>query len=234
MIMQQNNQHKKTFIIIPAFNEETVIRSVIKELMPYGHDIIVVNDGSGQDIKSEVQDLERLAYIRHKANLGQGAALQTGIDLALQKGADYVVTFDADGQHAAADIPRILAPLINGEADVVLASRFLVKGSHNASLMKQLVLKAGRWVNYLFTGLYLSDAHNGFRALNRIAALSIRITENRMAHATEIIAQIKKNKLRYKEISSTVIYTNYSRAKGQSPVHSLKIFFDLVLQKLFK
>ena len=95
-------------------------------------------------------------------------------------------------------------------------------------------MKLGRWVNYFFTGLYLSDAHNGLRAMNRLAAITIRISENRMAHATEIIAQVKKYKLRYKEVPANVIYTDYSKQKGQSSFNSLKIFFDLVLQKLFR
>lgn len=230
----QHTGQTKVVIVIPAFNEKAVIRNVVMQLVPYGHEIIIVDDGSDQDIRSEVQDLENLVYVRHEVNLGQGAALQTGIDLALQKQAFYIVTFDADGQHDAADIDRVLLPLINDEADVVLASRFMVEGSHNAPFVKQMVLKIGRWVNFFFTGLRLTDAHNGFRAFNRAAAVSIRITENRMAHATEIIARISRLKLRYKEISSTVVYTRYSRGKGQSPAQSLKIFFDLVLQKLFK
>ena len=225
---------KKIFIIIPVYNEKPVIRKVIEELIPFGYTILVIDDGSTDDIKSELDALARVIYIRHKANLGQGAALQTGIDYALSCHADFLVSFDADGQHTAADIPRILQPLIDNEADVVLASRFLVKGSHNASVFRQLVLKAGRRINYLFTGLYLSDAHNGFRAFNRVGAQSLKISENRMAHATEIIAQIRKHKLRYKEMASTIVYTNYSKAKGQSPIQALKIFFDLVLQKLFK
>ena len=232
--MLNQYQHKKVTVIIPAFNEKKVIRRVIEEILPLGHDVVVVDDGSAEDIFGEIKDLQGVQYIRHKANLGQGAALQTGIDFALANGADYIVTFDADGQHQGSDIPIIIAPLINNEADIVLASRFLVKGSHNASFPRKLLLQVGRWVNFLFTGLYLSDAHNGFRAMNRVAAISIRITENRMAHATEIVAQIKKNKLRFKEVASTVVYTDYSRSKGQTGIQSIRIFFDLVLQKLFK
>lgn len=232
--MEIDLQHKRVFIIIPVFNEKTVIRRVIEEILPLGCNVIVVDDGSEQDIYIELKDLHAVEYIRHKANLGQGAALQTGIDLALTRGGDYFVTFDADGQHRGGDIPMMLRPLINNEADIALASRFLVKGSHNASSVRRILLQVGRWVNFLFTGLYLSDSHNGFRALNRIAALSIRITENRMAHATEIIAQIKKHQLRYIEVPSTVTYTDYSRGKGQSGIQSVRIFFDLVLQKLFK
>ena len=223
----------RTFIIIPAFNEKDTIGRVVDELLPFGCSIVVVDDGSSEGLGTQFAKHNRVYYIRHKVNLGQGAALQTGIDFALKRGALWFITFDADGQHSAKDIPAILAPLFMEQADVVLASRFLAKGSHNAPIIKQLVLKTGRWINYMFTGLYLSDAHNGLRAMNRVAAHSIRITENRMAHATEIVAQIKKQHLRYREVGAAVLYTPYSKSKGQSSLNSVKIFFDLVLHKLF-
>jgi polyprenyl-phospho-N-acetylgalactosaminyl synthase len=232
--MLNEQYYRKTFIIIPAYNESEAISKVLEGLTVLGCPIVVVDDGSLENIKDQVATQKNVFYIRHKVNLGQGAALQTGIDFAVKQGAAYIISFDADGQHAVADIPGMLSPVINGEADIVLASRFLVKGHHNASLLKTIVLKTGRWVNYFFTGLYLSDAHNGLRAMNRLAAITIRITENRMAHATEIIAQIKKHRLRYKEVPANVIYTDYSRHKGQPVLNSLKIFFDLVLQKLFR
>ena len=223
----------RTYIIIPAFNENNVISRVVDELLPLGCPIVVVDDGSSEELRTQFAGKSQIYYIRHKVNLGQGAALQTGIDFALKRGASWFITFDADGQHSAKDIPALLAPLFMEQADIVLASRFLTKGSHNAPVIKQLILKTGRWINYLFTGLYLSDAHNGLRAMNRVAAHSIRITENRMAHATEIVAQIKKQHLRYREVGAAVLYTPYSKNKGQSSLNSLKIFFDLVLQKLF-
>jgi polyprenyl-phospho-N-acetylgalactosaminyl synthase len=213
--MLNEQYYRKTFIIIPAYNESEAISKVLEGLTVLGCPIVVVDDGSLENIKDQVATQKNVFYIRHKVNLGQGAALQTGIDFAVKQGAAYIISFDADGH-------------------IVLASRFLVKGHHNASLLKTIVLKTGRWVNYFFTGLYLSDAHNGLRAMNRLAAITIRITENRMAHATEIIAQIKKHRLRYKEVPANVIYTDYSRHKGQPVLNSLKIFFDLVLQKLFR
>lgn len=222
------------FVIIPVFNEKQVIRSVVEGVINAGYPVILIDDGSAEDIATEVKGLEGLHYLRHKVNLGQGAALQTGIDFAIKLGAEYLVTFDADGQHQPTDIAVMLAPLQQEQADIVLASRFLHKGYHNASWQRKCLLQFARWVNYFFTGLYLSDAHNGLRAMNNLAASSIRITENRMAHATEIIAQIKKKKLRYKEVAANVVYTDYSRKKGQSGLYSIKIFFDLVLQKLFK
>jgi Glycosyltransferases involved in cell wall biogenesis len=222
------------FVIIPYYNERTVIAEVLRTLEPGGYQVVLVDDGSKNAPGPELKGLKPVYLVRHKVNLGQGAALQTGIDLALLKGATHLVTFDADGQHSAADLPSLLAPLFNNEADITLASRFIRKGSHNASRGKQVVLNAARWVNYLFTGLYLTDAHNGLRAMTRPVAQQLRFRENRMAHATEILLEIRKHKIRYKEVPASVFYTEYSKKKGQSVFNSIRIFFDLVLHKLFE
>ncbi|PZR26208.1 MAG: glycosyltransferase family 2 protein [Citrobacter freundii] len=230
--MPETNQH--IFVIIPVYNEKQVIRRVLKQVVDAGYDVVLIDDGSTENIREELKELNKVHYLRHKINLGQGAALQTGIDFALKKNAAFFVTFDADGQHQVDDISKLLVPLQEGKADIVLASRFLENSHHNANRSRVWLLKLARMVNYFFTGIYLSDAHNGLRAMNRTAASSIRITENRMAHATQIIAQIKKHQLRFVEMPATVVYTDYSRGKGQSGLYSLRIFFDLVLQKLFK
>jgi polyprenyl-phospho-N-acetylgalactosaminyl synthase len=172
--------------------------------------------------------------LRHKINLGQGAALQTGIDFALKYNPSYIVTFDADGQHSADDIDKLLEPLQNNEADITLGSRFLKPGLHNAATGRKWLIRAARWINYLFSGLFLTDAHNGLRAMTAKAAREFDIRENRMAHATEILLFIRRKKLRYKEVPVTISYTDYSRKKGQSGFNSIRIFFDLALHKLFE
>jgi glycosyltransferase involved in cell wall biosynthesis len=232
--MSNQDLHNNVFIIIPAFNEHTVIKTVAEELLQYAYTLVIVDDGSAKDLRTELSTHPAIHCIRHKVNLGQGAAIQTGIDFALQHGADYLVTFDADGQHSANDIPAMLLTLQNGETDITLASRFLNKKMHNAPVIKQWILKAGRLVNYFFTGLYLSDAHNGLRAMTCEAAGKIRLKENRMAHATEFLLAIRQQKLRYKEVPALVTYTPYSKSKGQSVFNSIRIFFDLVLHKLFE
>ncbi len=233
-LMSKQILNNSIYIIIPAFNETTVIKKVVEELILAGYSIVIVDDGSEENLLVQVHALTNTYYILHAVNLGQGAALQTGIEFALQKKAKYLVTFDADGQHSAAEIPALLLPIQNNEADITLASRFLKPGHHNASFSRQLLLKIARWINYLFTGLYLSDAHNGLRAMNRTAAEKITLKENRMAHATEFLFAIKKNNLRFKEVPATVTYTVYSKSKGQSIFNSIRIFFDLVLHKLFE
>lgn len=219
------------FIILPAYNEQDMIRSVVEELIPLGHRVVVVDDGSAEPLTPLLTGWP-VTIIRHAINLGQGAALQTGIEYALSEGAQYVVTFDADGQHRASDIPALLDPLRKGEADVCIGSRFLEGASHNMGGGRKFTLKLARLVNYLLTGMLLSDAHNGLRALNRAAAGKIRLQLNGMAHASEFLSEIKKCRLRCREVPVHIRYTAYSKAKGQPLSNSFRIFLDLILNRL--
>lgn len=222
----------ETFVIIPAWNEQEMIKQVIQELLPYKYKIVVVDDGSTTPLKELLNQLP-VYILRHKINLGQGAALQTGIEFALSKGAAYIVTFDADGQHQAADIEQLILPLLANEADITLGSRF-ISNSGNVPPARKRLLKLARFVNYLFTGLLLTDAHNGLRAMTSKAAVLIKIRQQGMAHATEIISEIKRRNLRFREIPVTIHYTEYSKKKGQSAWSGFRIFFDLLLNKIFK
>ncbi len=228
-----NHTVAKKVVVIPAYNESTVLTSVVKSLLENGYSIVIVDDGSNPPLYSQVENLP-VYFLRHRANLGQGAALQTGFDFAKKLNPDLVISFDADGQHDVSCIPSLIDPLLNNEADVVLGSRFLSAEKTNIPLIKKILLQIARGVNYLFTGLLLSDAHNGLRAFNRVALQKITITENRMAHASEIIFEIKKHGLRFKEMPVLIVYTDYSKKKGQSSWDSIKILFDLILHKLFK
>jgi polyprenyl-phospho-N-acetylgalactosaminyl synthase len=220
------------FVVIPVYNEGSVIRSVVDKLVQHNYSIVIVDDGSAQNPFPFVSDAP-IYFLRHPVNLGQGAALQTGIEFALAEGAEYIVTFDGDGQHEASDIGKFIDVLAAGKADIVLGSRFMADAAHNMTRRRQATLQIARYINYLFTGLLHSDAHNGLRAMNRRTAEGIRIHENRMAHATEILAQIKHKRLRYTELPVQVYYTDYSRAKGQTVWSSFRILFDLLLAKLF-
>jgi polyprenyl-phospho-N-acetylgalactosaminyl synthase len=224
---------KNAFVIIPAYNENTIIESVIRQLLPFKYSIVVVDDGSAKSLAPLLNTLP-VYFIRHKINLGQGAALQTGIDFALSKKAKYIVTFDADGQHQAIDIEKLLQLLIHDKADIVSGSRFLKGATQHMSFMRKQLLQMARYVNYFFTGLLLTDAHNGLRAMTKEAAMQIKLQENGMAHATEILYQVKKKKLRHVEVPVNIRYTEYSKNKGQSLLSGFRIFFDLLLNKIFK
>lgn len=219
------------FIIIPSYNEADVIKNTLEELLAPGYSVVVIDDAS-TDNTAELIKAFPVYYLRHKVNLGQGAALQTGIDFAIKKGAEAIITFDADGQHNATDIPVMLDAL-NGH-DIIFGTRFTDKAQSNVPFLRKCILHFARYLNFTLTGILLSDAHNGLRAMNRNAASKIRMVENRMSHATEILILTQKHKLRYKEVPVHIRYTEYSKKKGQSLVHSFKVLQDIFLYKLFK
>jgi glycosyltransferase involved in cell wall biosynthesis len=205
----------------------------LTQLAGAGYQVIVVDDGSDVLVKKTIGHLP-VTILRHRVNLGQGAALQTAFNYAKKKNAQVVITFDADGQHQVSDIPALLAPILQQKADIVLGSRFLHEGSAPIGFSKKMVLQIARFVNFLLSGVLLSDAHNGLRALNRQALSKIELTENRMAHASEILFETKRHQLQYCEVPVHISYTEYSKQKGQSAWDSIKILFDLVLHKLFR
>lgn len=229
---RKTNDTKKIFVIVPTYNENNVLGEVVAQLVNNDYTVVVVDDGSITAPSEQVKNLP-VHLLTHQQNLGQGAALETGTNYAVQQGADYIVHFDADGQHNSGDIPALMNPLTTNKADIVFGSRFLTNKS-NISFGKRLLLQLARYINFLFTGILLTDAHNGLRALTAAAAEKIHLTENRMAHASEILFLVKKHGLRFTEIPVTIKYTAYSKKKGQSAWNSIRIFFDLLLHKLFE
>jgi glycosyltransferase involved in cell wall biosynthesis len=225
---------KSTFVIIPSYNESRVIRSTVEPLIDYGYSVVVVDDHSIDQTCAVLQNLP-VYYLRHPINLGQGAALQTGMEFALQQGAEFIVHFDADGQHQAEDISMLLKPLRCDQADIVLGSRFLRwEDRQEVPVFRQLFLRVAVLVNWIMTGVWLTDAHNGFRALTRSAAQKIYLHENRFAHASEILIRIRHAKLRYVELPTKIVYTSYSKAKGQSLWNAVNIAVDLFLSRIFR
>jgi len=209
-----------------------MIGAVAAQVRRLGYPTVVVDDGSADATISEASQAGA-AVVAHPFNLGQGAALQTGIDYALAHGAEAIVTFDADGQHSAADIARLVGALETGNAEFALGSRFLNDAS-DIPASRRLLLKAAIAFTRLTTGLRLTDAHNGLRAMTRRGAEAIRLTQNRMAHASELLSQIAASKLHYVELSVTIRYTDYSMAKGQRAKDSVLILMDLLARALYR
>ncbi len=218
------------WVVVPAYNEARVIASVISELKREAHRIVVVDDGSS-DSTAEVAAECSALVLRHPINLGQGAALQTGIEFALSRGAELIVTFDADGQHRIADIGRLIEALKADRADFALGSRFL-GSAVNMPILRRMLLRAATLFTRLTTGLALTDAHNGLRAMTRRGALHIRLRQNRMAHASEILGQIAASGLKFVEVAVTIEYSHYSLAKGQRSGDFLVILLDLFARRL--
>jgi glycosyltransferase involved in cell wall biosynthesis len=213
---------QSTWVVIAAFNEAAVIEDVVRAVIADGWNVVVVDDGSRDQTVARAR-AGGAHVLRHSINLGQGAALQTGIDYALRRGAERVVTFDADGQHDPADVAALVGAL--AEHDVALGSRFL--GSvEGASARRMAFLRAAVMMSNRLAGLKLTDAHCGFRAFRASAAPKLRITQDRMAHASELLRKVQTSGLRYKEVPITIRYTDHSKAKGQSGFQSVRILFD--------
>src|SRR5262249_25034634 len=163
------------WVVVAAYNEEPRLAATLAGLRGRGYDNVVVVDDGSRDHTREVALASGAWVLRHLLNLGQGAALQTGIRFALDRGAGTVVTFDADGQHDPDQIPALAAPVRDGTADIALGSRFLGQ-AENIPFTRKLVLKGGVLFTRLFSGIKVTDTHNGFRALSRAAAEKIVIT----------------------------------------------------------
>jgi glycosyltransferase involved in cell wall biosynthesis len=219
-------------VVIAAYNEAAVISRVVSELKRSGYAVVVVDDGS-KDQTAELALASGATVVEHPFNLGQGAALQTGIDYALARAAEFIVTFDADGQHRAGDIVRLVQALLDEQADFALGSRFLGK-SPTLPPLRRLLLQAATAFTRLTTGLQLTDTHNGLRAMTRKGAGAIRLRQNRMAHASEFLAQTAASGLRYVERPVTIDYTAYSLAKGQSTRDAVLILVDLFARRLYR
>lgn len=224
----------KIFCIVPAFNEGENITKTIKEVKKYVSNVVVVDDCSSDDTYNKAKT-SGVFVLRHMINRGQGAALQTGNEFAMQKGAEVVIHFDADGQFLASEIEDILTPIKNGEADIVFGSRFLGKESNMPFFKKQIIMRLGRLVNKIFLGLNFTDPQNGFRAMNKKALKKIKIKNDGSAHCSEILTKAVRNNLRLKEVPVFVHYHDFGQGifsgKGRG-MGGIRIIKDLILGKL--
>lgn len=220
------------WVVVPAFDEASVIGTTVQSLLTRFDNIVVVDDKS-HDATADVAFAAGAHVCRHPVNLGQGAALQTGFDYALQQGAQIVVTFDADGQHRVQDASAMVAALRRSAADIVLASRFLGT-TVGMPRGRRFMLGLGTWYTRLTTGLALTDTHNGLRAMTRETVSRLRLRQNRMAHASEILALVAELGLHYVEHPVTVVYTSYSRAKGQRFTGAFRVLVDLFVRRMYR
>ncbi len=218
------------FVIVPAYNEEKNIGRVISGLFEHGyHNVVVVDDGS-EDNTGEVASSLGARVITHPVNRGQGAALQTGHEYVMNQGAEIVVHFDGDGQFNPLDVAPAVEAIKSGDYDVILGSKLLDDRSQIPWTKRHIIIPLARLFNRLFTGVKLSDVHNGFRVLNRKALEKIEITNSGMAHNTEIVHKLKKHGLKFKEYPVEVTYHEY----GLGPRGGLQIVYDLLVSKIIK
>lgn len=228
--MQVPDEQADVWLIIPVFNEESVIANVIRHAGETFPNIVCVDDGSRDGSAAQILSTDA-HLVRHPVNLGQGAALQTGIEYARkQPNARYFVTFDADGQHQIEDVLAMLHRIRTEDVDIVVGTRFHGDVSHIPRL-KRLVLKTAVKVSPRGRKLGLTDSHNGLRVFNRKVAEEMDITSNGMGHAPEIVEMIATKGWRVAEEPVTILYTEYSMAKGQSLLNGVNIVFDSAVRR---
>ena len=230
--MAKFNYLDKLYVVLPAYNEAETIVKVIEDIFSYNLSLIVVDDFSSDDTYEKIKNTNAVV-LRHPLNLGQGASLQTGIEYALELGAEFICTFDADGQHLASEIIPMFEALIRSKADVVLGSRF-INPCLSIPRSRYMLLKLAILFTRVSSGIKVTDTHNGFRVLSRNFCKKFKFYNNRMSHASEILNFIGKNKTFYIEYPVTVIYSAYSIFKGQKNYNLIRILFDLIIKGLTK
>jgi glycosyltransferase involved in cell wall biosynthesis len=217
--------------VIPAFNEESRIGSVIQAVAPYVHAVIVVNDGSHDETASVAASHGAMVF-SHRENCGAGAATMTGLDAARRMEFDAVITIDADGQHNPADIPRLIESLQTEKSDLVIANRFGQKNSIPA--IRRLFNAIGNMVTFAATGMYLSDSQCGFKLFGPKALQEVDLKMSGFEFCTEIIREAVQNKWKVTSIPTKVVYSDYTLAKGQSFAGGVQTALKILLRSFLR
>lgn len=218
------------WVVIPAFNEAAVIGEVIGDVRAVFDHVVCVDDGSTDDTGAIA--LRAGAHlVRHPVNLGQGAAIQTGVEYARkQPGAMVFATFDADGQHRVKDLAAMVDRLCAGDVDIVIGTRFGGTESSRPPLLKRVVLQTAARLSRRGRRLGLTDTNNGLRVFNKKVADGLDITMSGMSHANEFVMLIDENHWRVAEQPVEVLYTDYSKSKGQPLLNGVNIIFEALLR----
>lgn len=214
------------YILIPVYNEERQIKNVVEGLSKLFKNIVVVNDGSSDSTEEILKSL-KVVHIKHSINLGQGAAISSGFKyINKQKNAHAVVTFDADGQHSLEDANSFATEITKCKEEIIFGSRFIGK-KENIPFLKRIVLSIVIFFTNKFSRTNLTDAHNGLKALKVSCLNKIDITIDGFGFESQIIHQVSKKGISYKEMPTNTIYTDYSKKKGQKLSNGLIILEDL-------
>lgn len=221
-------RNRDVWLIVPCFNEGTVIEEVLSTARETFPNIVAVDDGSMDESAAAIHHAGA-HLVRHPVNLGQGAAIQTGVEYArAQPGARYFVTFDADGQHQVKDVLAMVRRLRTEPVDIVVGTRFGRPRGENdqVPLIKRFVLKTVVLLSPRTRRLGLTDAHNGLRVFNRRVAEALNLRMNGMSHASEFVELMDANGWRVAEQPVDILYTEYSMSKGQSLLNGINILSD--------
>ena len=203
-----------------------MVADVVADLRSAFTNVVCVDDGSADDTSAEAVRVGA-QVVRHPVNLGQGAALQTGVEFARRRvGARYFATFDADGQHRTEDLVVMIDRLRTEPVDIVIGSRFASADTSKPPWFKRVILRAAVAASRDARRLGLTDTHNGLRAFNRTVADQLDLTMNGMGHASEFVSLIIEKDWRVAEQSVDIVYTSYSRSRGQSVFNGINVLAD--------
>ena len=228
--MDTETHHPGAWIVVPAFNEATVIGEVIADLRSVFDHVVCVDDGS-TDGTGEIALRAGAHLVRHPINMGQGAAIQTGVEYARkQPGAKVFATFDADGQHRIKDVAAMIDRLSAGDVDIVIGTRFARSDGPRPPFLKRIVLRSAARLSPHGRRLGLTDTNNGLRVFNKTVADGLNITMSGMSHASEFITLAYENHWRVTEEPVEILYTDYSMSKGQPLLNGVNIIFDGLLR----
>lgn len=217
--------------VIPAFNEATRVGNVVEQALPYVDEVIVVDDGSSDDTAAVAKAAGALV-VEHIDNCGAGAATMTGIEAARLRGADAIVTLDADEQHSPEDIPAIIEPIKSDEADVVFANRFGQK--NRIPFIRRLFNAIGNMLTLAVTGRWVNDSQCGFKAFGPVAVKQIHLRMSGYEFCTEIVRESTQHHWRVKEVPAKVLYSEYTLAKGQSFANGIKTALRILLRSFLR
>lgn len=222
--------YRDVWIVIPAYNEASVIADVVADVRAVFPNVVCVDDG-GRDDTGDRAFAAGAHVVRHPVNLGQGAAIQTGVEYARSRpGAQVFATFDADGQHRVKDVVRMIERLRTEELDIVIGTRFADQPPDRMPILKRVLLPVVAKLSRSSRKLHLTDAHNGLRVFNKTVADGLNLTMNGMSHASEFVSLIVENRWRVAEQSVQILYTDYSMSKGQPLVNGVNIVVDGLLR----
>ena len=229
-----SNSRNDIFVVVPAYNEDKTVSQIIEGIAGEGYNVVLVNDGSKDNtlkfaIESKAKYPDKIFIVSHIVNRGLGAGLKTGMTVALNKGAKYVLTFDADGQHDIADIEKVVKPLQDGEADACIGARPL----GDMPFSKSFANFTMNFLTLIFYGANVKDSQSGLRAFTANAASQINVVSSGYAVSSEFIKEISDKNLRLAEVTITTIYTPETQHKGTDAIVGLKILFKMILD-LFK
>ena len=218
------------YLVVPAYNEEKTVSEIIEGIVNEGYNVVLVNDGSEDKtlelaINSKRKYPDKIFIVSHMINRGLGATLNTGMETAIKKNAKYIITFDADGQHAIEDISKVIQPLLNGEADAVIGSRPF----EDMPLSKSFANIVMNFLTLIFYRRKVKDSQSGLRVFTKDAANKINVVSSGYGVSSEFIKEITDNNLRLSEVTITTIYTPETQSKGTDAIVGLKILFKMII-----